>query len=44
MEEGVADNLAKIEETINKFSKALLFDLVGEASNNHVLVSFKCHS
>ena len=41
---GVANKLAKIEEILNKLSKALLFDLVGKASNNLVLVSFKCHS
>ena len=44
MEVGVANKLAKIEETITKLSKALLFDLVGKASNNPVLGSFKCHS
>ena len=44
VEVGVVDKLAKIEETINKLSKALLSDRVGEASNNPVLVSFKCHS
>ena len=41
---GVDDKLVKIEETINKLSKALLFDRVGKASNNPVLISFKCHS
>ena len=44
VEVGVADKLTKIKETISKLSKALLFDLVGKASNNLVLVSFKCHS
>ena len=40
----VANKLAKIEETINKLSKALLFDRVGKENNNPMLVSFKCHS
>ena len=44
MEVRVVDKLAKIEETINKLPKALLFDLVGKASHNHVLVPLKCHS
>ena len=41
---GVANKPVKIEETINKLSKALLFNLVGKASNNPMLVSFKCYS
>ena len=44
MEVRVVDKFAKIEETINKLSKALLFDLLGKESNNHMLVPFKCHS
>ena len=44
MEVRVVDKLTKIEETISKLSKALLFDLVGKARHNHVLAPFKCHS
>ena len=44
VEVGVADKLVRIEETINNLSKALLFDRVGEANNNLVFDSFKCHS
>ena len=40
----VADKLEKIEKTINKLSKSLFFNRVGETNNNPMLVSFKCHS
>ena len=44
VEVGVADKLAKIDETMNKLFEALLFNRVGETSNHHVLVSFKRQS
>ena len=44
VEVGVADKLAKIDETIRRLFEALLFNRAGETSNNHVLFSFKSHS
>ena len=36
--------IVKIDETIKRLFEALLFNRTCEASNNHVLVSFKSHS
>ena len=44
VEVGVADKLAKIDETISRLFVALLFNRTGKTSNNHVLFSFKSHS
>ena len=44
MEVGVADKLAKINETIRRLFEALLFNRADKTSNNHVLVSIKSHS
>ena len=41
---GVAKRPIKIEETISRLFKALLFNRADEASNNPELVPFKSHS